>query len=492
MPALSDLPKILHDSGYHELLQKVAPLTPADGIINLAALEVLTLEVTPANQLIRLFYMARPMPRQDVEELLTEPLCALLLGEGILSDAGEGELRAACAMVPARGFWGLRDFDGWATGKPRSSDHVLGVGVASALLADLTVRRQGERVLDLGTGQGFQAALASQHASSVVATDINVRALHLARLAMRMNNLGRIEFREGSFFEPVQHESFDLVVSNPPFVIAPPHDLSAIGGRWIGDSFVETLVSRTPEFLREGGWATLLCNWHHPSSDDWLTRPATWMQNRGVDAWVVKFQTEQPEAYAENWLRESAGAEGESALAAAREKLPHWLDYYRSLNVGAISTGVVFLRRRTLEAGDPPHWLRGDAIALEEFSGQAGAQAQRLFAGETLLRGLPSEDALLDRALQTSPDSELAQRLHPRDRQWMTVESALRQTQGFQFPIQLGPVPAAILARLDGTRPARAVIQELAAEMNANPSLACAQAAPFLARMVRMTHVAVE
>lgn len=492
MPALSDLSQILQNSGYHELLQRVAALTPSDGIINLTALEELTLEVNPANQLIRLFYMARPMTRQDIEELLSASLCALLLHEGILADAADGELRATCAIVPARGFWGLRDFDGWATGKSRPADHVLGVGVASALLADLTVRRTGERVLDLGTGQGFQAALASQHASSVIATDINARALHLARLAMRMNNLGGIEFREGSFFEPVQNETFDLVVSNPPFVIAPPHDLSAIGGRWIGDSFVETLVSRTPEFLREDGWATLLCNWHHATADDWLTRPASWIRNRGVDAWVVKFQTEQPEAYAENWLRESAGAEGNAALAAAREKLPHWLDYYRSLNVGALSTGVVFLHRRTLRAGDPPHWLRGDAIALEEFSGQAGAQAQRLFAGETLLRGLPSEDALLDHPLRISESSELAQRLQPRDRQWMTVESALRQTQGFQFPIQLAPVPAAILARLDGTRPARAVIHELAVEMNANPSLARTQAAPFLARMVRMTHVAVD
>ena len=32
---------------------------------------------------------------------------------------------------------------------------------------------------------------------------------------------GRIEVREGSFFEPVRGETFDLVVTNPPFVISP-------------------------------------------------------------------------------------------------------------------------------------------------------------------------------------------------------------------------------------------------------------------------------
>ena len=28
--------------------------------------------------------------------------------------------------------------------------------------------------------------------------------------------------RDGSLFEPVAEESFDLIVTNPPFVISPP------------------------------------------------------------------------------------------------------------------------------------------------------------------------------------------------------------------------------------------------------------------------------
>ncbi len=492
MAELSDLPKVLEEAGYErEFLRRVGAMTPAAGGVDPLGLEEMTLEVSRVNILARVFYMGRALPREDVEGVLSGALCGLLMEEGLLVEAADGMLRAICAVVPARGFWGLRDFDGWVTGRPLAEDHVLGVGVASALLADLTVRRKGERVLDIGTGQGFQAALAAEHAAGVVGTDVNRRALRLAGLAMRMNGISGVELREGNFFEPVEREKFDLVVSNPPFVIAPPHDLTAMGGRWIGDSFVENLVRRAPEFLREDGWATVLGNWHHPAAEEWLRRPALWLAGRGVDVWIVKLRTDDPRTYAENWLRESASTEGVEAVMAARGRLDEWLDYYRGLNVGAISMGAVIMRKRVPSAGEAANWVRGDALELEQLAGQAGVQTRRLFEGETALRGLREEADILDRRLAVCPSGELMQRLRPEEGQWKTVESVIRQTEGFGFPIGLGTLPAMIVGRLDGKRLAREVVKELATEMKADAAVAYAQTAPFLAKMVRMTHVAV-
>src|SRR6185295_16402497 len=100
-------------------------------------------------------------------------------------------------------------------------DHVAGMHRPSVTLADLTVRRHVARALDMGTGCGIQALLAAQHAELVVATDVNERALAFADLNAALNDLDNVETRAGSFFEPVEGETFELVVSNPPYVISP-------------------------------------------------------------------------------------------------------------------------------------------------------------------------------------------------------------------------------------------------------------------------------
>jgi hypothetical protein len=251
---------------------------------------------------------------------------------------------------------------------------------------------------------------------------------------------------------------------------------------------VENLVRRVPEFLREGGWATMLCNWHHPTAAEWAARPVSWATGTGVDAWVVKLKTDDPRTYAANWLREEAMTEGEAAMAAALSRLPEWLKYYKSLNVGAISTGVVYLRKRT---GAVANWTRADALGLESLSGKAGAQAQRLFDAETMLRGLQEAGDVLDQRLATCATCELVQRLRPEEGEWRATEAVIRQREGFEFPMALGALPAMLLAKLDGTRTAREVIQEMALAMKADPAVAYGQTTPFLAEMLRLTHVGV-
>jgi methylase of polypeptide subunit release factors len=492
MTVLSDLPKRLEDAGYvRDFLSQVGAVTAAHESVDPTALEALTRQPTPASTLGKVFFMARRVPQAELEAALTQPLCQLLLQEGLLVDAGGRQLQASYAIVPARGFWGLRDFDAWATGRPLATDHVLGAGIASALLADLTVRRKEERVLDLGTGQGFQAAMAARHAAHVVGTDINPRALRLAALAMRLNGIEHVEFRAGSMFAPVANEKFDLLVSNPPFVIAPPHDLTVMGGRWVGDSFVEQLVTRAPEFLNEGGWATVIANWHHPNAADWAARPTAWISGRGVDAWIVKWQTDDPGTYAENWLRERATTGGTYAMADARRQLPEWLEYYRSLNIGAISMGAIYLRKRTANGTAPGNWVRNDSLELQHVGGPAGAQVQRLFAGETHLRSLRSEAEILDFRLALSDTSAMEQHFRPVAGQLQMQQAHIRQTQGFGFPMALGPVPTAILTVLTPQRLARDAVRDLALEMKADPAIAYEKSWPFLAEMVRMTHVTI-
>lgn len=129
----------------------------------------------------------------------------------------------AQARVPVALLVGTREF--WSlslrvTGDvlvPRPDTETL---VAAAL--DAFPEREAEcTVLDVGTGSGAIAlALAHERTKArVTATDVSPAALAVAAdNAERLGLADRVRFLEGSLFEPVAGERFDLVVSNPPYV----------------------------------------------------------------------------------------------------------------------------------------------------------------------------------------------------------------------------------------------------------------------------------
>ena len=55
----------------------------------------------------------------------------------------------------------------------------------------------------------------------MVATDLNPRALDLARITFALNRTA-VDLRLGDLYQPVAGERFDLVTANPPYVMSPP------------------------------------------------------------------------------------------------------------------------------------------------------------------------------------------------------------------------------------------------------------------------------
>jgi methylase of polypeptide subunit release factors len=102
---------------------------------------------------------------------------------------------------------------------------VLGVGAAASTLAQSVVRTPVERALDVGTGCGIQALHLSRHSRSITATDLSQRALRMAATTAAVNGL-TWDLRAGSLLEPVAAEQFDLIVSNPPFIVGPGSPLA--------------------------------------------------------------------------------------------------------------------------------------------------------------------------------------------------------------------------------------------------------------------------
>ena len=93
---------------------------------------------------------------------------------------------------------------------------------AQELLLRMADVQPGERVLGTASGTGlvtFPAAAAVGESGEFVATDISQEALKIAQEnAERHEMANRIRFLRGDWLDPVVGETFDLIVSNPPYL----------------------------------------------------------------------------------------------------------------------------------------------------------------------------------------------------------------------------------------------------------------------------------
>jgi hypothetical protein len=428
--------------------------------------------------LLSLLALGLPVTEEDARAALG-PGTDDLLRLGVLHRE-EGRVRAELSILPAEGFYTTRDFNSVISGRPIGADYVLGIGPATQTLASLAVRRRARLTLDLGTGQGYLALRASGHSERVIATDVNPRALSAAALSFALSGCGNITLREGSFFEPVRGEGgFDLIVSNPPFVIQPPTERVCFTAGVEGDGCMEHIVREGPGLLAEGGYLCVMGNWHHPDERAWEARPAAWAGEAGCDLWLIRSRTYTPRAYAREWIAELTSGGASAGLSLDMEA---WLSYYRRLGIGAITLGAVILRRRRGK-----NWARAESLPLESIRGEAGPQIERVFEHQTRL--LAGTDPL-DLPLVVAGGGEIEQRLRPGTTGGLTATTpVLRQTAGFPMPVEINPGAIALLSRLDGKTTPRRVLEEMAAARGVEAGGLIAAARPLVEALYRQGHV---
>jgi len=401
---------------------------------------------SPVATLIRLFALGLPVGVRQLDRALAGWDTARLAAAGLVRVDGS-RARAAYDLRPYgdddHQWWVVSDLSEVMTGEPLPVDHVLGIGGASTTLASWTPRRRVRRALDLGTGCGVQSLHLTGHTDQIVATDTSRRALDIAAWNARLNG-ATWDLRSGDLCKPVAGERFDLVVSNPPFVITPRADGVPTyeyrdGGR-VGDGVVRTLIRELPRHLEPGGVAQLLANWEVPEGSDWKDVVAGWFERTGLDAWVVQRDTQDPAEYAELWSGDGglrSGATGFEQLYAA------WLRDFAARGVAEIGFGVITVqlpatRRRPwldlVEVTGPVQSPMGPAI-------DAGLRA-RTWLAEV------GEQGLLDAHLTIAPDvTEERHGLPGADDPSVIV---IRQGGGLRRAFRVGTAVAAFVSVCDG------------------------------------------
>ncbi|WP_461481165.1 peptide chain release factor N(5)-glutamine methyltransferase [Porticoccus sp.] len=170
-------------------------------------------------------------------------------------------------LTGSREFWSLSLAVSPATLIPRPDTELL---VELALQLPLPA---SAAVVDLGTGSGAIAlALASERPQwQIVAVDAAEGAVALAETNRQRLGFANVRVLQGDWFQQLTGQTFDLVISNPPYIEADDRHLSEGDVRFepasalvSGDSGLVDLariVGEAPGHLHDGGWLLLEHGW---------------------------------------------------------------------------------------------------------------------------------------------------------------------------------------------------------------------------------------
>ena len=449
---------------------------------------------SPVAVLTALFMLGEPVPATALDVALTRTGAFGAGRIGLVSEPDEtGCVRARVDLRPHEAvddageirWWVASDLGELVTGRALAPDHVLGIGGAGLTLAGLTPRTPVATALDLGCGCGIQTLYLLRHADHVVATDVSERALAFTAFnaalagvsvsggpdAGSRGGAGRLELLRGSLLEPVTGRRFDLIVSNPPFVLTPPAvreaGLPLMEYRDAGGPVLPTLVAGLGEHLEPGGSAVMLGNWEHrhtslgtgdipDSANDfaidsttdsgaagssWRNAVATWIPE-GLDGWVIEREVQDPVEYATMWLRDG-GLAPERDAAGFDAALEAWVGDFEARGVQGVGFGYLIVHR--------PQCLREPWRLLEEVTtsgqGDLGRHVAEVLEARERLAGL-DDDAVADLRPVLAPDVTEERHLIPGAAEPTVI--LLRQGGGLGRTIRASTVVAALAGVADG------------------------------------------
>ena len=423
---------------------------------------------SPVAVLTALFMLGEPVLATALNAALPRTGAAGAAVIGLVGEPDEaGYVRARVDLRPHEAvddageirWWVASDLGELVTGRALAPDHVLGIGGAGLTLAGLTPRTRVRSALDLGCGCGIQTLYLLRHAEHVVATDISERALAFTAFNAALAGVcvtggpdagsggggGRLELLQGSLLEPVAGRRFDLIASNPPFVLTPPAvreaGLPLMEYRDAGGPVLPVLVAGLGEHLEPGAAAVMLGNWEHRGADSWREAVATWIPE-GLDGWVIEREVQDPVEYATMWLRDGGltperDAEGFDAALGA------WIDDFEVRGVQGVGFGYLIVHR-PLRPRDP--WRLLEEVTTSG-QGVLGHHVADVLESRERLASL-DDDAVADLRPVLAPDVTEERHLIPGAAEPTVI--LLRQGGGLGRTIRASTVMAALAGVADG------------------------------------------
>jgi hypothetical protein len=279
--------------------------------------------------------------------------------------------------------------------------------------------------------------------------DINRHALKLARLSALLSGVDGVDWREGSWFEPVAGARFDRIISVAPYVLSPDSEFTFRDGDGAAGDPLANIAAGLNSHLRPGGCGQLLCCWGQRPGEDFSRGPLRWLSRaRGCDVLLALIEQAKPLNYAMAWNRPPMRALTPTKFDRV---IARWLEYYQREDFEYINFGVLNVRRRC--PGAPAKQGRMALKAMDAPPGpRAGEQLLRALEASAMLAEQGAERELLELTPELPEGQCVDQRLRRDDSRYRLLRARLRQFEGLGAHVDVSAAVLEVIYRLDGTR----------------------------------------
>lgn len=365
-------------------------------------------EGSPAADLLRLFVYGAALPEGRVREIVGGDLQAALARAGVLvgasgEDAGPGApppegdaVRSAYLLAPFDGLWILSD-EPWA-----GREAAVGPAMTTLVLHALLPPAVRGAFLDVGCGAGTFALVAARRgAAPAVGVDISERAVRVARVNARLNDV-LAEFRAGDGLEPVRGTEFDIAVCQPPYVVAPPgreRTTYLHGGEW-GDELALRLAGEIAGGLAPGGRALLFFDSPARPGPALHARLREALGGRSVDLLVLVAKALSPDFQAAGYACVENPDLGPDYDEAARR----YRDHFEAMGIGEVRHALVAIVRSAGAA--PPGGRFTFSVPVRRVSGLSAGAFERFLGAVEAAAG--EEGALRRARVRFAPGARIA------------------------------------------------------------------------------------
>jgi SAM-dependent methyltransferase len=379
-----------------------------------------------AADLARLFAYEDVLSAERAQQRLGEVTVSALLHARVLATTNDRNIKSNYHLRPIHGVYLLAD-------EPTSGPSAVmpPAGTTRQIVQMLPPTMSGS-VLDLGCGPGSMALIAARRgATRVVGTDINPRAIELARFNARLNGITNAEFRAGSLGEPVRGDAFQWILAQPPYVIQPSDSemVTFLHGGPSGEEITLQFLSAMPDVLAPNGRALLLTETVARSDEPLHGRLRAALGDVPIDLIALTAPGPTPAIQVIAYASLEAPQGGRAYTRAAQRYLRH----LERLDASAFHHALVVLRRHPLNGGRKRIDATVPAMALN--SGDAEALDTLLAAID--LASLDSE-RLLGAAISPSRYAHWVQ-MRPRPEPRLEPTYTVKFAGGFAAEQRISP-----------------------------------------------------
>ena len=312
---------------------------------HLAYYDHFILREEPLHYLIRLFLLRGRICKDEAKKLFGKSLFETLLAIKMLGVENEKAF-SYVALFSVDGFWIATDHRFLFLKEDiMQEDPVMYIGSDSLGLIQSAPRYPSKYTLDLCTGSGVQAIVASLYSNRVLAIDINPRAVRFARFNAMLNGIHNMQVQLGSLYDGLDNHSFDTILANPPFVPSPNLETKFRDGGSSGEDVLKKIIEGASKKLSENGQLFIVTDL--VNVDAYQQKLASWWNNKKADILLLKTADRDEVLFSVPHCHYPFGQSYEDYTT----ELFNWVENFRSENLVAVNFGYILVKKRQNKGG---------------------------------------------------------------------------------------------------------------------------------------------